>query len=66
MSKIESKYLGGEITSKTETGFTSITEGDVTSKTSFDVTSKADVAAEREGFLTTAHRNASLIFSKYL
>jgi hypothetical protein len=66
MRKIESKYSGGDITSKTGTGFTSITKGDVTSKTKFDVTSKADVSAEREGFLTTARRNASLIFSKYL
>ena len=55
-SRISSKAATSEITSKTEMDIHSTTELDI----------RSEYMQERDAFLCTAKRNASLMFSKYL
>ena len=66
MSNIKSKYEG-KVTSGTKaTTITSENKSDITSKTEMHIDPNIDAATERAAFLTTAKRNAAIMFSKDL
>ena len=66
MSNIKSKYEG-KVTSETKaTTITREKKSDITSKTEMHIDSNIDAATERVAFLTTAKRNAAIMFSKDL
>ena len=66
MSNIKSKYED-KVTSETKaTTITSENKSDITSKTEMHIDSNIDAATERAAFLTTANRNAAIMFSKDL
>lgn len=66
MSNIKSQYKGGVISECKATDIKSTTQSDVQSKTNVKVVSDIEAAKEREAFLTTAKRNAAIMFAKYL
>lgn len=66
MSNIESKNPSHITSTASSTTIESKTKSNVTSKTDLHIESELDAATERAAFLTTAKRNASVIFSKYL
>lgn len=66
MSHLESKS-NRRVSSKTEANTVeSKTEFKVESKSHFQLNSELEAATERAAFLTTAKRNASIMFAKYL
>lgn len=66
MGNINSQYKGKIMSEHHVSDITSITKSDIQSKSNIKVTSDADAAVEREAFLTTAKRNAAIMFAKYL
>ena len=66
MSKVTSQYKGKIVSEHHATKLMSVSTSHVESKTKHHVTSDAEAAAERAAFLTTAKRNASIMFAKYL
>lgn len=66
MSNIDSLYKGKIVSEHNPLKVTSKTDSHVQSKTDLNIVSDAEVAAERAAFLTTAKRNASIMFAKYL
>lgn len=66
MSNINSQYKGKLVSMHEGSKMTSTTVSDLKSKTDLHVISDAEAAAERAAFLTTAKRNASIMFAKYL
>ena len=67
MNEIRSQYNGKITSEHPSQKITSTTKSDFTSKADLDVRSEfKDKEEERAAFLTTAKRNAAIMFAKYL
>ena len=66
MNKINSQYKGKVASEHQTAKIKSSTVSHVVSKSNLHVSSDIEEARERAAFLTTAKRNASIMFAKYL
>ena len=66
MGNIDSLYKGKIVSEHTPSKVTSKTGSHVQLRTDLNILSDAEAAAEKAAFLTTAKRNASIMFAKYL